>query len=130
MLQFCLKISSILLFLWIHSLKVAIVDARTLACNIGFSRNPDRSAKCTTFEDASVAYKCDYATCWNQGHQWVLQTGCQLVGSGIKGTSQQHCSEYYDNGSNMSCKNPSGVPYTCGIGSNWMHCDASTCKTS
>ncbi|EGF97639.1 uncharacterized protein MELLADRAFT_123752 [Melampsora larici-populina 98AG31] len=116
MLRYFLKISTLLLSLWIYSLEVATVDGELIFCTAGFTVNKDKTdAVCKKNDLNNVKnYDCPYSRCWCQNHHWTPFTGCRLKKSKIKGTSNQDCAEYDSlPDRTFSCRNPAGVDYIC-----------------
>ncbi|EGG06579.1 uncharacterized protein MELLADRAFT_106507 [Melampsora larici-populina 98AG31] len=116
MFQTLLKISLLLLCLWIYESKVLASNdplEGNPTCNQKFSINPDGSAVCIEAVPGQIAYKCQLSSCWRNNHQFVPLSGCQLKNSSNKGISNQQCAQYEYLETVVSCTNSGGVTYLC-----------------
>ncbi|EGG11006.1 uncharacterized protein MELLADRAFT_123542 [Melampsora larici-populina 98AG31] len=111
MLHVFLKISFLFLCLWIH-----VLNGRELiGCNRKLEKLGPKSntAVCEVDNGKITTYHCKYASCWNDNHQWVFITGCQLPGSD-GAFSDQDCAQYeYLGVLGYGCTNPGNVTYRC-----------------
>ncbi|EGG12228.1 uncharacterized protein MELLADRAFT_123793 [Melampsora larici-populina 98AG31] len=114
MLQSFLKISTLLLCLCIHTLRVSTIGTLSATCRAGFTINQDGTALCKDNDDSKVVnYNCPHSRCWCQNNQWSPFSGCRLKRNKA-GPSNQHCAQYdFISGHTFSCKNPAGIDYIC-----------------
>ncbi|EGG07994.1 uncharacterized protein MELLADRAFT_123575 [Melampsora larici-populina 98AG31] len=118
MLRIFIKIAFLLHSLGMHGLN-AEKPLYTVDCNGGVSYYSGGlyNVECRSIiNGVEKHYHCSKEDCWNDYHQWIPFTRCQLDKSPNKDFSNQQCSQYNYLGSKAkgySCTNPGDKKYVC-----------------